>query len=281
MKVKRDWTILHYSEFNYMQTQKHSNIFQFHNQDEFRARDELYLSFLHLGPAQKESWKICYVYHQRPLELLSRKGESIFIEMKTGCSTDGKPGNQMHSFTFGNEFVYMSDVQPIFQHSLCFMYLPPTGLRKSRDLPISSIDLIPSGHLKTFTSFLQGLKSLSRNGTRDSHGHPEHSSAAQRGQRVPMHNPGTAAAQPKQHGGFHQLKFMDLALRCFLVVHPAVHLSWEVCYTSELLKLTMTFTEIFRTIFSSRRHKSGSWICKPQLLFVNTIFVDRTGKKKP
>lgn len=103
-----------------------------------------------------------------------------------------------------------------------FIYLPPAGLRKSRDLPISSIDLITSGHLKIFTSFLQGLKSLSGNGTRDSCGHPEHSTAAQRGQCILLHNPGTAVAQPKQHGGFHQLKFMERALRCFLVVHPAV-----------------------------------------------------------
>lgn len=57
MKVKRDWGILHYSEFNYMQMSiwKYSNIFQLPNQDTFQARDELYSSFLCLGLAQKKN----------------------------------------------------------------------------------------------------------------------------------------------------------------------------------------------------------------------------------
>lgn len=148
-----------------------------------------------------------------------------------------------------------------------FSYLTPIGVRKSRDSPVSSIDLITSDHLKTFTSFLQGLKLHFGKGTRDSRGHPEHSPVAQRGHHIPQHNPAAAVAQPKQHGGLHRLKFTELALRCFLAVHPAVYLSWEVCYANEFPRLTMIFMEIFRTSFSSRCHKRGSWRFKAQLPF--------------
>ena len=167
----------------------------------------------------------------------------------------------MHSFTFGNEFVYEWHTSH-FPTQSQFSYLPPIGVRKSRDSPVSSIDLITSGHLNTFTSFLQGLKSHSGKATRDSCGHPERSPVAWRRHHVPQHNPGTAVAQPKQHGGLHRLKFMELAVRHFVAVHPAVLLSWEICYTNEFPRLTIILMEIFRTSFSSRCHKSGSWIFK-------------------
>jgi len=65
-KVKRDWGILHYSEFSYMQMSmwKLRNIFQFPSQDAFQARDELSLSFLCLGLAQNknlEKYMMCNV----------------------------------------------------------------------------------------------------------------------------------------------------------------------------------------------------------------------------
>lgn len=99
----------------------------------------------------------------------------------------------MHPFTFGTEFVDMSDTHSIFQHN-CFIYPPPIGVRKSRDSPISFTDLMTSGHLSTFTSLLQELKSDSGKRTRDSHGHPECSSVAQKDHYVPQDNEGASGA---------------------------------------------------------------------------------------
>lgn len=62
-----------------------------------------------------------------------------------------------------------------------FIYLPDIGVRKSRDSLFSSIGLISSGNLKTFTGFCQGLKSHPGTGTRDSCEHSKCSLVAWRG----------------------------------------------------------------------------------------------------
>lgn len=71
-----------------------------------------------------------------------------------------------------------------------FIYLPATGVTKSRDSPFSSIGLITSGNLKTFAGFFQGLKSHSGTGTRDSCEHPKRPQVAWRGHHVSQHYPG-------------------------------------------------------------------------------------------
>lgn len=71
-----------------------------------------------------------------------------------------------------------------------FIYLPAVGVEESKDSPFSSIGLITSGNLKTFTGFFQWLKSHSGTGTRDNCEHSKCSLIFWRGHHTPQHKPG-------------------------------------------------------------------------------------------
>lgn len=194
-------------EFNYMQTSiwKYSNIFQFPNQDTFQARVELHLSFLCLGLAQKKILKNILCKTSVTFRATLRKRRVHLYWDKNRIQHRWKTGTQMHSFTFENEFVY-DWCTSIFQHSLR-LSLPPVGVRKSRDSSVSSIDLITSDHLKTFTSFLQGLKLDSGKGTRDNCRHPGRSPIAWRGHCVPRHSQALHLHSQNNAVGFSSLNW--------------------------------------------------------------------------
>lgn len=142
--------------------------------------------------------------------------------MKTGYSTDGKqePKCTLSHFRMS---LCMTDVHPIFQHSLR-LSLPPVGVRKSRDSSVSSIGLITSDHLKTFTSFLQGLKLHSGKGTRDNCRHPEHSPIAWRGHHVPRHSQALHLHSQNNAVGFSSLNSWSWLSGAFWL-----HALWFIC----------------------------------------------------
>lgn len=116
--------------------------------------------------------------------------EHIFMEIKTGYSTDGKREIKCTLSYLGMSLCVHKQSTSHFPAQSQFICLPAIGVRKSRDLPFSSIGVITSGNLKTFTGFFQGLKSHSGTGTRDSCEHSKCSLVAWRGHHIPQHNAG-------------------------------------------------------------------------------------------